>query len=92
MRTRADAISSATKGQSWRVQNARGPNGRLTLNPDGTGRTRAGPISMPATWERRGTAFCLTAGPIGTRCVDLVRDGDGYAGLENGKTVFRMSP
>ena len=87
----ADMIANVTEGQTWRIENTRGPNGRLTLNPDGTGRMRAGPISVRATWERRGSQFCLTAGPIGTRCVALTARGGGYAGAQNGETVFRMS-
>lgn len=82
----APVVAHAAEGMMARIADGapwamRAPNGRtmnVTLNPDGTGTVRMGPIRAMAEWRATEDGFCLTTIRTGERCMVIEE------GLEGG--------
>ena len=87
----ADAIDVIADGAPWQVDNARGPNGTLVLNPDGTGSMAAGFMRFDATWTQDGERTCIKAGPRGARCVTFEARNGAYFGMIDGDVALVLT-
>lgn len=76
----ASPVTEITDGKEWRAAVSGGPNVRMTLHPDGSGRVRVGPIGRNVTWYANDTGLCITNLPGGDdpRCFVLSQTADGY--------------
>ena len=85
-----DLAQAMADGGAWRMQDPSGRSSEITLQPDGTGRVRAGRIGVRATWVQTDDGFCLTTRPLGTTCLVLSRGADGFLGIseDGGRFTF----
>lgn len=76
----ASPLAEITTGDEWRAAVSDGPNVRMTLQPDGTGRVRLGPIKRAVTWYPNEDGLCITNLPGGDnpRCFVLSQTTNGY--------------
>ena len=56
-------IQAVTDGAAWTANMPNGRTGNLTLNPDGTGRMKAGIMSRNITWTAENGKLCLHGMP-----------------------------
>lgn len=80
----AAAVATLADGKPWLARPQSGPEARLTLNPDGTGRFE-GPMSFSASWAVKGRDICITVGPLATKCLQFRRVAGGLEGLAAGR-------
>lgn len=78
-------------GRPWSMAMAGGPNGALTLNPDGSGQMRAGPMAMNAVWREIPGGLCFKPSLASERCAVLRREGGAIVASQDGREVFRLS-
>jgi hypothetical protein len=76
-------------GKPWNGKGSDTPAMKLTLNPNGTGKMKAGFIGFNLSWRPNGdNGFCMTGGPIKEACMVLTPIAKGYMGKSNdGKTL-----
>lgn len=76
----ASPLAEITTGEEWRAAVSGGPNVRMTLEPNGTGRVRVGPIRRSVTWYPSEGGLCITNLPGGDdpRCFVLSQTTSGY--------------
>ncbi|MEI8143923.1 MAG: hypothetical protein WCH83_00535 [Alphaproteobacteria bacterium] len=86
-------IREIADGKPWSIVTLEGRTGRLTLNPDGTGKMDGGPMSLSPTWEETRDGMCMTMPfPINNRrCVTLRREGVAVVGLRDGAQQFKLT-
>ncbi|MEM6312277.1 MAG: hypothetical protein AAF754_19820 [Pseudomonadota bacterium] len=77
-------------GGAWQMQDPSGRNSEITLQPDGTGRIRAGLMGVRATWVPADDGICLTTRPLGTICLALSQGANGFLGVaeDGGRFAF----
>jgi len=85
-----DVAISIADGSPWQMQDPSGRRSEITLQPDGTGRVRAGLIGVRATWVSTADGLCLTTRPLGTTCLVLSRGSNGFLGIseDGGRFTF----
>jgi hypothetical protein len=80
----AAAVQAVADGKPWLARPQSGPEARLTLHADGTGRFE-GPMTFAASWAVRGRDICITIGPLATKCLQFRRVNGGFEGLSAGR-------
>ncbi|MEM7633164.1 MAG: hypothetical protein AAF299_01295 [Pseudomonadota bacterium] len=86
-----DFIRQIADGRAWVFKGENGRNGRLTLNPDGSGKMKAGFMSMSTKWRPAPGGFCMEARMMGNRCVELGQSNNGFIAYQSGKVAFTLS-
>jgi hypothetical protein len=76
-------------GKPWNGKGSDTPAMKLTLNPNGTGKMKAGFLGFNLTWKANGdNGFCMSGGPIKNACMVLTPVAKGYVGKStDGKTL-----
>lgn len=76
----ANPVDDITNGEAWRAKVSGGPTVNMTLNPDGTGRVRVGPIGRKVAWQQQGEALCIAGLPNsdGPKCFEVSDAQGGY--------------
>jgi hypothetical protein len=65
--------------------------GRLTLNPDGTGKMEGGPMAMSPTWRATADGLCMKPSMVmAERCVTLRREGRAIIGERDGVVQIKL--
>ncbi|MEM9969388.1 MAG: hypothetical protein AAF755_15070 [Pseudomonadota bacterium] len=85
-----DLAQAMADGAVWQMQDPSGRSAEITLQPDGTGRIRAGLMGVRATWVPTDDGMCLTTRPLGTICLALSQETNGFLGVaeDGGRFTF----
>lgn len=86
-----DLMRQVADGRAWVLKGENGRNGHLTLNPDGSGKMKAGFLSLAATWRPAPGGFCMEVSMMGKRCVELDESNNGFIAYQSGKVAFTLS-
>ena len=86
-----DLMQKVADGRAWVFKGESGRKGRLTLNPDGSGKMKAGFMSISTKWRPAPGGFCMEGRMIGRRCVELGQSNNGFIAYQSGKVAFTLS-
>ena len=73
-----NVMARIADGGPWTFREANGRAKVMVLNPDGSGRVRAGRVDMRAEWTATHDGFCLRTIRAPERCMVVVEDGRGF--------------
>jgi hypothetical protein len=81
-------VAQITDGKPWNAKASDASNMKMTLNPDGTGKVKFGPMSRKIGWTPNSNGLCLTGIPGGKKCVEFTAIVNGFSGkAADGKTL-----
>ncbi len=89
----AQGLSEVADGLQWNAAIANGPTVAITLNPNGTGAVKMGPVGRDLTWRAAQDGLCIANLPRseGPRCFALSATAGGYLMTEAGGNTISLT-
>jgi hypothetical protein len=83
----SETVPAFADGKPWKAKTSDGEALNITFNADGSGRMKAGIMSVSMSWEQEGNKTCIIATPIGRECIAFKSVAGGYDGKGKSKSL-----